>query len=379
MKRVLFITTVSGTIRRFLLPFANHFRAKGWQVDAMSHGISDCPECTEAFNQVWDVSWTRNPFDLQTLFKAPQTIRETVSREKYDLIHVHTPIASFITRYSLRRVSEKIKPKVVYTAHGFHFYSGGNPLKNFLFSSLEGAAGKWTDYLVVINQEDKAAAQKHRIVPNSRIRFMPGIGVDNHFYNNARVDPKNGEEIRRQLGMRSADSLFLMVAEFNPGKRHRDALHAFARLGRQDAHLAFAGNGPLKSRMEDLAGRLNIKGRTHFLGFREDIPALMQASCAVLLPSQREGLPRSVMEALCLERPCIGSDSRGTRDLLTDDCGILTSVGDVPAMARAMGWVLDHRDEAMAMGRNGRLRMENFDIEIILRMHEELYGEALGI
>ncbi|WP_365889440.1 glycosyltransferase [Desulfuromonas sp.] len=161
-----------------------------------------------------------------------------------------------------------------------------------------------------------------------------------------------------------------MVAEFNPGKRHRDALHAFARLGRQDAHLAFAGNGPLKSRMEDLAGRLNIKGRTHFLGFREDIPALMQASCAVLLPSQREGLPRSVMEALCLERPCIGSDSRGTRDLLTDDCGILTSVGDVPAMARAMGWMLDHRDEAMAMGRNGRLRMENFDIEIILRMHE---------
>ena len=101
-----------------------------------------------------------------------------------------------------------------------------------------------------------------------------------------------------ELGLGREDELFLMVAEFNPGKRHRDALNALAKTGRRDFHLALAGRGPLEDEMKSLAERLGISRQVHFLGQRSDIPLLMLTSRATILPSEREGLNRSLMESI---------------------------------------------------------------------------------
>ena len=182
MNRLLVITTVPASLRGFLLPFAYHFRAKGWWVDAMAQGVSTCAECLEAFDQVWEVEWSRNPLDPQNLSVAPRQIREVLAQGRYDLVHVHTPVAAFVTRYALNGFRKRGRPKVIYTAHGFHFYRGGALTKNAIFLSLEKLAGRWTDYLVVINREDEVAAKRYRIVPTERVRYMPGIGVDAECY-----------------------------------------------------------------------------------------------------------------------------------------------------------------------------------------------------
>ncbi|NEP28131.1 glycosyltransferase, partial [Moorena sp. SIO3I6] len=130
--------------------------------------------------------------------------------------------------------------------------------------------------------------------------------------------------------------------------------------------------------MQDLASALGIKHQVHFLGFRRDIPTLIQASVATLLVSEQEGLPRSVMESLCLETPVIGTNIRGTRDLLAGDSGLLVEVGDIKGIAQAMTWVLDHPEDALAMGKRGREHMSAYDLQNILELHEALYSEAIS-
>lgn len=378
MKKILMVTTVPSTLRSFLLPFAAHFRAQGWQVDAMACGISTDAKCQQGFDRLWEVKWSRNPLDPRNLLAAPQVIREIVTREKYDIVHVHTPVAAFVTRSALKDLRERLGVRIVYTAHGFHFYAGGNPFKNAVFINLEKLAGHWTDYLVTINHEDKQAAQQHHLVAPHHDRYMPGIGVDLKYYNRHTVSESSVMQVRQELGIGADNPLLLCVAEFTARKRHVDAIAAFARLARTEVHLALAGSGPLMDKMQQLATQLGVAERVHFLGNRPDIPVLMRAASANILVSAQEGLPRSVLESLALETPTIGTNIRGTKDLLEGGCGLLVEVGDVARLAAAMAEILDRPEAAAQMSKLGHERIADYDLESIVKLHEQLYAQALS-
>lgn len=334
-------------------------------------------ECALEFDNVWMMPWGRNILAFRGLFAAISEIRDLVKREGYDIVHVHTPVAAFMTRIALRNLRQQTTLQVIYTAHGFHFHRNGSPIKNLLFLALEKLAGRWTDHLIVINHEDEKAAIRFRIVDPKHIHYIPGIGVDLALYSPQNVSVQAVNDVRSELGLKADDSLLLMVGEYNPGKRHRDALHALARLGRKDLHLAFAGAGSLMPQIMLMVQQLDLGDQVHFLGFRPDVPVLMRASRAVLLPSEREGLARCVMEAMALEVPVIGADSRGIRDLLENDGGLLFPVGDVNALAQAITWVLEHPDEVRAMSATSHERVSIYDIKHILKMHDTLYQEIM--
>lgn len=377
MKSLLFVTTIPGTLSAFFLPITRHLQAQGWQVDAMAQGISTNTQCLETFNRVWEVEFSRNPLAPQNLLVAPQKIREVLAQREYDIVNVSTPVAAFVTRYALNDLRKQGKPKIIYTAQGFRFYEGGSPLKNTIFRSLEQLAGRWTDYLVVINREDEEAAKRYRIVPSERVCYTPGIGVDVDYYSHKAVTETEVVRVRQELGLAPETPLFLSIAEFIPRKRHQDVLRAFARLDRPELHLALAGDGLLFKQMQQLASDLGIQNQVHFLGLRQDIPILIRASVATVLASELEGLPRSVMESFCLETPVIGTDIRGTRDLLEGGCGLLVKVGDVEGLAQAMAWVLDHPEEAKMMGKRGRERMAAYELKHILELYDSLYTEVM--
>ena len=344
----------------------------------MACGVSSSKECLHGFDRVWEVQWSRNPLDPRNLLSAPAVIRDLVTREKYDIIHVHTPVAAFVTRYALKDLRRQLNAKVIYTAHGFHFYAGGNPLKNFAFINLEKLAGNWTDYLVTIDREDRDASIAYELLAAERCRYMPGIGVDLKYYNRHEVSESAILQVRQELGIDEDTHLLLSVAEFTPRKHHVDAIAAFATLNRANVHLALAGSGPLMTKMKQLAVKLGVADRVHFLGNRQDIPVLMRAATANILVSAQEGLPRSVLESLALETPTIGTRIRGTQDLLEGGCGRLVDVGDVAGLAAEMAWVLDRPSEAASMSRLGFERIATYDLESIVKLHEELYAEALG-
>ena len=373
--KLLIVTTVPITIRGFLLPFIHHFKSLGWQVDGMAQEISQEPECVAACDRVWDIQWSRNVLDPRNLLSGVKRVKEVVIEGNYDLVHVHTPIAAFVTRYALKGLS---KPKVVYTAHGFHFYHGGNAIKNSIFFNLEKLAGNWTDYLVTINHEDETAAKKHNFLPAKRIYYTRGIGVDTNHYVSNQISKDDVVQVRQELKLDPSDTLLLCIAELSPRKRHQDLLNALAKLNNSQVHIALAGEGPLEEEMKQLAKKLNIDKQVHFLGFRRDIPTLIQAASAVLLVSKQEGLPRSIMEAMCLNTPVIGSNIRGTRDLLEDGCGLLVELGDTDALARAMAQIVEDPESAKKIAQKAKDKIADYDIEQIIEEYTKIFELALN-
>lgn len=376
MPSLLIVSTVAPTLRAFLLPFARHYRALGWRVDAAARDIDVIPALREEFDTCHSLPLSRNPLDLGTLRRAPAAIRRLVQQGRYDLVHVHTPVAAMLVRFALRGRIAGARPRVVYTAHGFHFHRHGHALTNAVFRMAERLAAPWCDALVTINREDFEAARAAGFA--TRIEYMPGIGVDTAAWSPDKVGPVAVAALRASLGLGEADVLFLMVAEFNPGKRHLDVLAALQQPGLGHVHVAFAGDGPLRPALEVEAMTAGIGGRTHFLGFRRDIPVLMRAARAVLLPSQREGLPRSLLEALSMAVPIIGADVRGIHELADGNCGRLHAVGDTAGLAAALRELAADADAAAAMGARGRARMvRDYDEKEVIRLHDALYADLL--
>lgn len=379
MPRLLIASTYPLTIQTFLLPYARHFRERGWRVDAVSSG--DMTQVADAFDRTHSIEWSRNPFRPGTLFGAPRALRDLVARERYDLVHAHTPVAAFVTRFALRSKRAAGSVKVIYTAHSLPFHRQQGPVQRASFTALEKLAGRWTDYLVVLNSEDEAAARRLRLVPERFLRVMPGIGVDMATYS-ARISEADLEAKRREIGLRFGDSYLLCVAEFRAVKRHEDLLEAFASFVREPAsrgvHLVLAGGGPLLARSQLLAERLGIAERVRFLGFREDVPTLLRGAKALVLASDFEGLPRSVLEAMVARTPVIGTRVRGITDLLGSGLGALVPRRDPAALARAMQDLMASPEAARARAERAARAVRQFALEKVIGLHERLYAEALS-
>ncbi len=376
--RMLMVANVAAMFRDFLNPFATHFRNKGWRVDAIARDIEHSADCNGVFDNAWDVKWSRNPFGLENFIEAPRAFLKRVEDAGYDLIHVHTPVPAFIARWMTARIPLPSRPKMIYTAHGFHFHNYGSRWKNRAFVGLEKLAGRWTDCLIVINRTDKEAARFHRLVPADKIVLMPGIGIKRRDYDCDAVSDDAVRRFRNELGLRSDERIIAMLAEFAPGKRHKDAVHAFASMANRNVHLVLAGEGPLQAEISALTARLGVENRVHLVGFRRDVPAILKSSALKILPSEREGLPKSIMEALNMGLPVVGTDVRGIRDLLADGAGVLVPLGDVAALAKAMDWVLDHPVESKLLGDRGRSRMNIYERDHVIRLHEDLYARLLN-
>ena len=374
---LLIVATVSGTIQGFLAPYAAHFRALGWRVDAAANGASRDPRLLDAFDNVHELPLSRSLRDVRGLDRARRAMQESLETQP-DIVHAHTPIASFMTRLTVHRMPIDRRPAVAYTAHGFHFHEHGHAATNAAFLAAERVAGRWTDRLIVINAEDEAAARRHRIVPGRRLVRMPGIGLDTRSYAPSAVDATAPARIREQLGIGADAPVFVIVAELNRNKRHTDAIAALGAMRHAGAHLVLAGGGRERPLLEFQARDVGVQDRVHFLGVIDDVRPVVRASTTLILASKREGLARSVMEALSLEVPVIASTARGNRELV-DDCGILFDTGDVRGLAAAMDWMIDHPDERGQMGVRGRARMvEQYDLQVLIRLHEELYRAMLA-
>jgi len=377
MNKILMVATVPGTLSAFFTYITNYLQGQGWRVDGMAAGISHHPQCLKLFDQVWDIEWSRNPLQPQNLIVAPQQIREVLAKEEYNIVNITTPVAAFVTRYALNDLRKQGKVKVIYTAQGFHFYHGEPKIRNSVFLGLEKLAGFWTDYLVVVNHEDEEAAKRYHLVPSERVCYIPGTGLNVGLFNRENIPEIEIMQLRQELGILPNTPLLLSVAEFIKRKHPQDVLRAFARLARPEVCLVFAGNGILMSQIQQLASQLGVENQVRFLGLRRDIPTLMCTAVATVLASEQEGLPNCVMESMCMETPVIGTDIRGTRDLLANGCGLIVKVGDIEALTQAMAWILDHPEEAQMMGKKGRQSIANYEILPIIKQYEALYNQVL--
>ena len=266
---------------------------------------------------------------------------------------------------------------MVYTAHGFHFGHSTRPPYLNPFFYCEKAAGRWTDALVVINQDDYRLAQRHRFVPEGRLHYMPGIGVDLSYYSREMIPEEQITQTRAALGLQPDDFLGLMIAEFNPGKRHADLLRAMQGVDSR-VHMAFAGEGRLWEETKALAQTLGLASRTHFLGYRKDIPLLVAAANASILPSEREGLPRSIMEAMAMGTPVLGSRIRGITELLGDNCGLMFEPGNIAEIRACLQKAAAEPRLMATLAANARQKVAKYSLDGVKHEHVQLYSALLN-
>ncbi len=378
-KSLLMVATVPPTLYGFLLPIARRMREAGWRVDGAACGIAEEPRCAGEFDHVFDVDWSRNPFDPSNLSSAVSRIRSIVSEGGHRVVHVHTPVAAFVTRLALRRVRAKGDVRVVYTAHGFHFHERQTAARNAAFLGAEKLAGRWTDRLVLINEYDVAQALRHHIVPPHRVVYMHGIGIDIDAYDPTSLSDDDAEQIRASFGLNGHGALFVVPAEFIERKRQSLVVKALAMTRRPDIHVAFVGTGPTLDRVKQEADEAGVAENAHFLGWRDDVARLMKAADGTVLFSQQEGLSRAVMESLAMECPVIGSDIRGIRELLADGCGVPVNPDRWDLLAQAMVMLAEDKAWGEAMGRAGRAKMAGpYEQDRIVEAHRSLYEGVLA-
>lgn len=372
-KKVLFVATVVKThMMQFHIPYLRMFQEMGWETAVASRNDYEDPaDCRIPYcDAYYDIPFERLPWKVKN-FRSYKMLKEIIDRENYDLIHCHTPVGAMIARLAAMAARKK-GTKVIYTAHGFHFFKGAPLLNWLLFYPAEWLLAPVTDVLITINKEDYDRAK--RTMKAKRIEYVPGVGIDTGRFGTNCCDRR---EKRRELGFREEDFLLLTVAEMTKNKNHITHLKALALLKDMpefaNMHYLIVGRGEEWASLEQSAKALGISDHVHFLGYRTDAPDMYHCSDLFLFMPFREGLSVALMEAMGSGMPIICTKIRGNTDLIDDGVSGMFAENNPEALAKAILELYRDPETRAAYGRAAVEKVKLFDSENVHAQVKDIY------
>lgn len=317
-KRVLILASVASMIGQFNRDNISLLQKMGYEVDVACNFKKGSTFSEESAKQLkkelieqgvrcFHVDFSRSPVQIGKHVQCYHTVKRLMLENQYLFCHCHSPIGGAIARIA----GHATKTKIIYTAHGFHFYKGASVLNWAIYYPIELLLSYWTNCLITINKEDYYRA-KHKFHAKKTV-YIPGVGIDSNRFQNLGI---SREQKRQELGLSKEDIFILSVGELNQNKNHEVVVRALAGLKGQNIVYMIAGEGNQKEHLNTLAEENGVSLR--LLGFREDICSLLEAADVFAFPSKREGLSVSVMEAMFMKKPVIASKIRGNTDLIKD-------------------------------------------------------------
>lgn len=321
--------------------------------------------------RVIETASLRKIFNISELSKAYKQLKQEVETNRYEIVHTQSPIGGVICRLACRKARKLYGTKVIYAAHGFHFFKGA-PLKNWLvFYNVEKYCSKFTDLLITINHEDYKNAQKFKA---KEVVYVPGAGVDTNKF----VASADGRErIRKELGIDDETTVLLSVGELIPRKNHMEVFEALKQMkdAGKDYKIKYliAGRGKIAEELQNKINELGLQEQVQMLGFRSDVADVFAASDIYVFPSHQEGLPVALMEAMSVGMPVVCSRIRGNVDLIEEGVGgYLFDSKDASTLVTALDRMMAKAEiDRRAMGSHNVAVMENFDkVHVNARMKE---------
>lgn len=376
--RIAHVTTVDLSLRYLLLNQLRFLRERGFDVVGISapgphvealeaEGIRHIPvKMTRAMNPLRDVV---SLIDLQRIFR----------RERFDIVHTHNPKPGLYGQLAARATGV---PHVVNTIHGFYFHDGMKPHARQLFIFLEKLAAAQSDAILSQNPEDVVTAEREGIAPPGLIEHL-GNGIDLTRFHPGKARPR--DEMRASLGIPTEVPVVGFVGRLVEEKGILELFDAMARVRRTHPLARLVVIGPTDAEKADALTPEGLRARypsvdVVFTGLRNDMPDLLAALDVFVLPSWREGFPRSPMEAAAMERPVVVTDIRGCREVCVDgETGTIVPVRDAERLAAAVSALLAEPARARAYGQRARrLAEERFDERQVFAKVEETYRRLLA-
>ena len=339
-------------------------RGKELSVVSMLPPRASVEELELAGVRVYTLQMRRHFPDPRAILRLAATIR----RERPLIVHSHMVHANLLARVT--RLFVKM-PVLVCTAHSI--IEGGRARE---------LAYRLTDPLADLTTQVSEVGKQRYIqvgaVPSSKILYIPN-GIDTARF---QPNPKARQVVRDALGCPKEAFVWLTVGHLEPVKNHLELLRAFREVaaGHPHARLLIAGQGSLQAATEQRIAELGLADRVRLLGTRRDIPELLNAADAFVLPSLWEGMPLTLLEAGAVGLPIVATDVGGNSEIVLESkTGYLVPVRDTAALAEAMLRVMRLSDaDRFTMGQAGRAHVvQNFDLERVVDRWEALYRELL--
>lgn len=366
MKKILIITTVSGFLYKFEMENVRILQELGYEVHYAANEnvpayIYDKEELTKRGIIFHHVDIYQSPYERKQNKLALKKLKELVRKEGIQYIHCHTPVGGMLGR-QLGKDYKKTGIKVIYTTHGFHFYSGA-PLKNrLIYYNAEKMFAKWTDVLITINSEDYVNARRFRLKPGGQVFKIPGVGLDLEAFKPVSDEVRN--IYRKNLGL-SEDTFFLIsVGEFSRNKNHASVIKMLSNMKKdgenfENFHYGICGDGYYRRELEELIKNAGLEEVVTLYGYQNPVQPFVGAADALIFPSRREGLGMAALEALAMGVPVIAADNRGTREyMINEENGYICPWDDVDGYRRNL-------EKVMALSGEELARMKEFCVKSV--------------
>lgn len=406
-QKVLLLASVASMIDQFNLPNIRLLQEMGYQVHVVCNfkegNTCDDAQLNKLCKKLQDMHVTWYQWDCprcmipcKQCLEAYAQLWRLTGQHSYAWIHCHSPVGGALARM----VAHKRGMRVVYTAHGFHFYQGA-PLKNWLlYYPIEKLLSCWTDVIITINWEDyRFAVRKmhaHKTV------HIPGVGIDVKKFavssRSTKCSPDRGctdkhqgekEAICKEYDIPKNSFLLLSVGELSRRKNQEEVIAALARMVRQDVYYLICGQGKRAACLAAYAKRLGVDKYVRFLGFQEDVGRLYRAADIFVFPSRQEGMPMALMEAMSAGMACVVSDIRGNRELIDGHCmychgiyvcrgGIRYQLGKTDQLQKALETMLEDGGLRESCGRYNRKRILPYSLETVHARMRIIYQHVAG-
>ncbi len=360
------LCAVDFTLKHFLTGLIDGMQTQGWRVTAVCSDGPFVPGLRKRGYRIETLPISRglNPFrHAVSLVRLIALFR----RERFDVVHVHTPVAALLGRVAARLAGV---PMAVYTAHGFYFHDYMPPVPRALFTLIERVGGRLTDLLFTQSEEDARTAIDKKLVAPANV-FAIGNGVEVNCFDPSQANAREARVgIRTTLGIPDGAVVIGMIGRMVAEKGYAEFFDAAKIVVAQGFPAYFVAVGErLKSDHAagietHLAEAVRVLGpRLIVTGLRSDIPQLLSAFDIFTLPSWREGMPRTIIEAMLMAKPVVATDIRGSREeVVPGKTGLLVPLRSATALAQALIELVGDATLRARMGQAGRARaLELYD------------------
>ena len=359
------VKTYQFAAQNYFIPLQQLGHEIYWAGD-FSNYIGNTDEIPCHIRQIDIVSY---PFHL-TNIKALRQIKRIIKEDKIDAVQSCTPIGGALGRIAAYLCGIKYN---IYAAHGFLFFKGAPLINRTIYKWEELILAHITDTLITINPQDYKAAQEFKLRGGAKPYMIHGAGVKVGVEVNIDVAEK-----RRSIGVPEGATMLLSAGDLNKNKNNHVIIRALGILKDPNLFYVQCGVGPEEENLRKLAIKCGVENNVLFLGYRTDMPELMKATDIFVMASFREGVPRSIMEAMDMSKPCVGSQTRGVADLIDDKVGGFVCLPkDHIAFANAIKTLMNDKELCRKMGEYNHEKVRDFSYEIVRKEYTDIYKEVL--